>query len=91
ALGAVPAGALGWRVLPPPHVAVHRGAAALLLRARGGAEPRRYLQFADPGLLERMDRSLSAADMRRAEAAGRQLTWAQMMALIHTAETLKRG
>ncbi|MBF6127646.1 AfsR/SARP family transcriptional regulator [Nocardia brasiliensis] len=91
ALGAVHAGAHGLRVLASPQVAVQLRAAALHHSARVGADPRRYLQFADPGLLERMDRSLSAADMRRAEAAGRQLTWAQMMALIHTAEELKRG
>lgn len=86
ALGAVHAGAYALMVLASPQLAVQLRAAALHHSARVGADPRRYLQFAHPELIERMDRSLVEEERRVTEETGRQLTWAQMLSLIHAAD-----
>ncbi|MFI9407212.1 AfsR/SARP family transcriptional regulator [Nocardia sp. NPDC052316] len=86
ALGAVHAGAYALLVLASPRVAVQLRAAALQHSARVGADPRRYLHFAHPALIDRMERSLNPAERRAAEEVGRRMTWTQMVALVQAAD-----
>ncbi|MFC9897262.1 BTAD domain-containing putative transcriptional regulator [Nocardia sp. NPDC127579] len=81
ALGAVYAGAYALLVLDTPQTAVRLRAAALHHSERVGADPRRYLQFAHPALIEQMERCVLEAHPQ----TGDPMTWAQMVALLHDA------
>ncbi|MFJ4658935.1 BTAD domain-containing putative transcriptional regulator [Nocardia sp. NPDC088792] len=82
ALGAMYAGAYALVVRGSLEQAVRLHAAAEFHSERVGADPRRYAQFADPAIADRVDRLVSAANHRAAQAEGRRMSWAAMVTLI---------
>jgi predicted ATPase/DNA-binding SARP family transcriptional activator len=82
ALGAVFAGAHALISLAPPEAAVTLCSAALAHSERIGADPRCYAQFGQASVIERMNHLLPPDARQDAEAAGRAMSWSDMLALI---------